>query len=399
LVTGPRNPEVSTQELLRHVRENYEHTEVLVTTECLAADTAFRVGRLGAHAYLPLTNGFEPHHLLPAVDSALEHARLRRLADPTLLHPTNGTRWGMLGESPAMQEVFRRIEDVARFDDSVLILGETGTGKELTARAIHQESGRPGPLVAINCAGMPADLLESELFGHSRGAFTGADRDKTGLFAAANGGTLLLDEIGDMSPKLQPKLLRVLEDRRVRPVGSIEEIAVDVRVLASTHQDLEHLVTKRRFRQDLFYRLNVLTVRLPPLRERGDDVLLLFSHLLKEKAANLHRSPPRCTAAVIAAIRACRWKGNVRELENLVSRMLASCHRDTIDLSDLPRSLRSTTAAVDERLVTLEEKKREYCRYVFAKTRWNVVQAAKILDIDPKTLRARLPGVRSRTRR
>jgi two-component system response regulator HydG len=202
-----------------------------------------------------------------------------------------------------------------------------------------------------------------------------------------------------MSPKLQPKLLRVLEDRRVRPVGSIEEIAVDVRVLASTHQDLEHLVTKRRFRQDLFYRLNVLTVRLPPLRERGDDVLLLFSHLLKEKAANLHRSPPRCTAAVIAAIRACRWKGNVRELENLVSRMLASCHRDTIDLSDLPRSLRSTTAAVDERLVTLEEKKREYCRYVFAKTRWNVVQAAKILDIDPKTLRARLPGVRSRTRR
>ncbi|MEO0650786.1 MAG: sigma 54-interacting transcriptional regulator [Planctomycetota bacterium] len=279
----------------------------------------------------------EPDSLRQRFDDLLEAARaagreveLRRWIDaaaaPRAPEPRGDDpgRFGMIGESHAMQQVFERIERVADADVPLLIRGETGTGKELVARAVHERSGRAqAPFVAVNCAAIPGSLLESELFGHVRGAFTDAVEDRQGHFAAANGGTLFLDEIGDMPLEMQAKLLRVLQEGELRPVGGTKTVRVDVRVLAATHRDLAAMCASGAFREDLYFRLAVVEVALPPLRERDGDAALIATRLVPRLAADVGRPTPSLSPAALEALGAWSWPGNVRELENELRRAIA----------------------------------------------------------------------------
>ena len=248
---------------------------------------------------------------------------------------------GILGVSPRMQEVFRLLELVTPLEATVLLLGETGTGKELIARAIHQGSPRAGgAFVVVNCAALPETLLESELFGHERGAFTGASQRKEGRFHLAHQGTLLLDEIGELSLPLQAKILRVLQSREFEPLGSTRTVKVEVRIIAATNRDLEAMVREGRFRDDLFYRLNVFPITLPPLRERPEDVPLLARHFLTRYGEKNHREVKGLAPEVLEAFRYYAWPGNIRELENVIERGVILCRGETLTLADLPLALR-----------------------------------------------------------
>ena len=247
--------------------------------------------------------------------------------------------YGIIGKSPSMQKLYKIIQRVAASKSTVLIQGESGTGKELIARALHRQSPRRDhPLIPVNCGAIPEDLLESELFGHVRGAFTGAAHTRTGRFELANNGTLFLDEIGDMSSKLQVKMLRVLQEKVVEPVGSVKSIKVDVRVVAATHKNLEEEVAAGRFREDLFYRLNVVPIHVPPLRERGHDVSLLVEHFLDHCVEEHDCDRVRISSAIHDAFRAYRWPGNVRELENLVERLTILADGEVV-MGDLPEGI------------------------------------------------------------
>ena len=274
-------------------------------------------------------------HLLKSRQQGHELAVLRK---------TNADRGfaGMIGRSPVMLEVFGLVETVCRTNSTVLISGESGTGKELVAKAIHTLSLRHGqPFVAVNCGAMPEALLESELFGHVRGAFTGADKDKKGLFEAADGGTVFLDEIGEMTPPMQVKLLRVLQERTYRRVGGTEESPANLRLIAATNRVLPKLVSEGKFREDLFYRLNVIPVTLPPLRDRGDDIPLIAQHILTKYAREMGRDIQGFAPEAEAALRAYPWPGNVRELENVIERAVALEAEPRVQLATLPENLRS----------------------------------------------------------
>lgn len=243
---------------------------------------------------------------------------------------------GIVSECPEMQRVFNVVQKVARTNSTVLVLGESGTGKELIARAIHKLSGRTGKLVPVNCGAIPEEILESELFGHEKGAFTGAVASRIGRFQLADGGTIFLDEIGEMSPKLQVKLLRVLQERKVEPVGSTRSIDVDVRVIAATNKDLRLEVEAGRFREDLYYRLQVVPIELPALRDRGQDMRLLAEHFLRRVSSGLGREPLTFTERALTCISHYAWPGNVRELENLIERLAILADGDKIDIHELP---------------------------------------------------------------
>jgi transcriptional regulator with GAF, ATPase, and Fis domain len=262
---------------------------------------------------------------------------------------------GIISECPKMQKVFAVLERVARTQSTVLVLGESGTGKELAARAIHKLSGRKGKLVPVNCGAIPEEILESELFGHEKGAFTGAIANKIGRFQLADGGTIFLDEIGEMSPKLQVKLLRVLQEHRIEPVGSTRSVELDVRIVAATNKDLREEVKAGRFREDLFYRLQVVPVELPALRERGNDALLLADHFLSRESLNIGREPLAFTASALRALARYEWPGNVRELENLMQRLAILCD-DQIDLCDLPDNVQGRAAQQECGLVEVLEE-------------------------------------------
>jgi DNA-binding NtrC family response regulator len=312
----------------------------------------------------------------------MQESRLRREVS-RLARGENGVP-GLIGASRAMREVAARILRVAPSPLPVLITGESGTGKELVARAVHQSSGR-GPLVAVNCAALPMDLLESELFGHQRGAFSGAVRDKPGLFEAAHGGTLFLDEIGDLPLALQPKLLRALESGEIRRLGSTTPQSVDTRVLAATNKDLGEEVRTGRFRQDLFWRLNVLSIRVPPLRERVADIALLVEHFAAGRPVS---------AEAMARLTAHPWPGNVRELRNAIERALAMRTSDSIEARDLAELSTETTggllAGSIEQQVPLRELERSYILMVLDNVRGNKSRAAEILGLDRKTLYRKL---------
>ena len=295
----------------------------------------------------------EARELLERARRAGLQAELARLfseqpATPSADGAEAAGRFGMIGACEGMQRVFALIEKLKDADVPVLVLGETGTGKELVARALHEHGARKGkPFQAVNCAAIPAELLESELFGHKKGAFTGAVADRVGQFVAADGGTLFLDEIGDMPLAMQAKLLRVLQEGEVRPVGDNRVRRVDVRVVAATHKDLATAAREGRFREDLLYRLNVVAIRLPALRERGDDVVALAEARLASLGASMGRSGVRLTERAKAALRAHAWPGNVRELENELQRALALSDGD-IDLEDLSAPLRAAATRVGE---------------------------------------------------
>jgi DNA-binding NtrC family response regulator len=379
--------------LAQEIRDIRGRTPVVLMTAFGTMDSAIEAMRAGAFDYI--VKPFKREGVLVALERALEHralaeenARLRRAVDQT-------TGMGDLsGASPAMREIFALIKRVASSRSSVLITGESGTGKEVVARTIHFTGGRAkGPFIPVNCTAIPEGLLESELFGHVRGAFTGAHATKRGLFEEANGGTLFLDEIGDMGAQLQGKLLRVLQDQEIRPVGGNSSVKVDVRIIAATNKDLRAEMDAGRFRADLYYRLNVIPIQIPPLRERPEDVALLANQFLRRHSAGRAR---QLTPAALEALKRRRWEGNARELENYLERVLAFCDRDVIDLADLPRSDASPDGApltpkdalgfALERRMSVRDLEDWYIDEVLRFTGGNKVQAARILGINRRTL-------------
>lgn len=334
-------PERNGIELVQALHERDPELVAIVMTGFGTITSAVEAMRAGAYHYL--TKPFELEAIRQLVATALDYRRLR--VENRALKVALQQQLGfpeIIGRSPVMGEVFDLIEKVAATDSTVLLLGESGTGKELVARALHYRSHRAqGPFVAVNCGAIPEDLLEAELFGHARGAFTGAVATRAGKFEAAHGGTILLDEIGEMSPKLQVKLLRVLQERRFEPVGSAQVMDVDVRIVAATNQDLDVAVQERRFREDLYYRLNVIPVKLPSLRERVGDVALLAQHFLNHYNRVNGRSVSGFSREAVACLEQYRWPGNVRELENLVERAVVLKGQGVVEAADLPIALQT----------------------------------------------------------
>jgi DNA-binding NtrC family response regulator len=373
---------------------------VIIITAFGSIQTAVESMKLGAFDYL--TKPFSNDEMLLAVSRALENRKLRQ--EVKRLRGELARTYGLpniIAASPKMLGVLRVFEQVAETNVSVLITGESGTGKDLLARALHFTSPRrDGPFVPVNCAAIPENLIESELFGHVKGAFTDAQRSKAGLFMTAQDGTLFLDEIGEMPPVLQPKLLRAIEDKRVRPLGATKEIPVDVRVVAATNSDLEKAVDQKRFRSDLYYRIATVSVVVPPLRERPEDVPLLIKHFIARASAEAAKEAPIVAPEAMACLTHYRWPGNIRELQNAVQRAVILCSDNRILPGDLPPRITGTDHSLfnfDEpvgRRMTLESLERGYVRAVLASVNGNKSEAAAILGIDRKTLYRRLENER-----
>jgi two-component system response regulator HydG len=373
-------------EILREAHQRDPQARVILMTAFGSLETAISAIRDGAYDYL--TKPFKLEEVTLAAERALEDRRLRE--ENRRLKTQAEQRYGfdkILGHSAAMQTVFEQVRAVANSDASILLLGESGTGKELVAQAIHYHSPRrEGPFVAVNCAAIPDTLLESELFGHERGAFTGADRKRRGLFVEANLGTLFLDEVGDIPLVLQAKLLRVLQDRTVRPVGSSQEMRLDLRVVSATHRDLVALVGEGKFRDDLYYRLAVIPVRLPSLRERGDDIMLLANHFLRRTAETTGKGVDGFDEEAEAWLLRHRWPGNVRELENIVERAVTLARGQRIALADLGIEFTATSTWGTATSSTLAEVEDAYIRRVLEGAKGDKVTAARILGISVRTL-------------
>jgi two-component system response regulator HydG len=396
LVTDLRMPEPDGLALLEAARQVADSSltrdiPVIVMTAYGAIDSAVESIRRGAYHYL--TKPFKLDELLVFVERALGERALRREA--ALLRDAVRERFslrGLAGTSPAMQRVVAVVQRIAKTDAPILITGETGSGKSAVARAIHGESQRAsGPFVVVNCAALPEPLLESELFGHVKGAFTGATADRPGLFAEADTGTLLLDEIGEMSPALQAKLLHVLESGRIRPVGTSGERAVDVRVLAATHRDLRRRIADGTFRADLLYRLDLVTVELPPLRERRADIPLLVECFLAEA---LRRHPASRVAGfsrdALARLLDHAWPGNVRELAHMVERCVLLADGPELAVADLPVHVQEArpegTPVFRGDVIAMRELQRRYARWAFDQLGGHKARAAEKLEVDVKTL-------------
>jgi two-component system response regulator HydG len=381
-------PGMRGQELLHELRQHRPELSVIIITAFGAIGSAIELVKAGAYDYL--TKPFTNDELLLTLERALHESRLRRevarLASTARTGPA-----GFIGASRVMQEMYDLLQRSAAAQFPVLITGESGTGKELVARAVHQLSGRSGPFVPLNCAAVPDNLLESELFGHERGAFTGAAREKPGLLETADQGTLFLDEVTELPVALQPKLLRALEEGEVRRVGATRTRRVHTRFVAATNRDLEQEVTAGRFREDLFWRLNVLHVHMPPLRERAADIPLLTEHFLAGRPI----SPQ-----ALALLAAYPWPGNVRELRNAIERAAALAQSKEIQLSDLPPRIRDSASGTNRiieasrRQLGLRELEREYIFEVLRQTTGNKSRAAEILGLDRKTLYRKLEEYR-----
>ncbi|MBK9035580.1 MAG: sigma-54-dependent Fis family transcriptional regulator [Myxococcales bacterium] len=397
VVTDLNMREMSGLELCQQIVADRPDIPVLVITAFGSLDAAIGAIRAGGYDFIP--KPFEIEVLVVALNRAIEHRTLR--AEVTRLRQAVAGAQRvdeLLGDSAAMRRVFDVIERVRDSDATVLITGESGTGKELVARALHRRSRRAGgPFVAINCAALPEGLLESELFGHVRGAFTDAHATRLGLFAQADGGTLFLDEIGELPPGTQAKLLRALQERTVRPLGGEGEVAFDARLVAATNLDLEAAVRDRRFREDLFYRLNVVNLELPPLRTRDNDVLLLAQHFLGQASATSGKRVTGLSPAAARRLVSYPWPGNVRELQNCIERAVAMAQYDQLALEDLPPRVREhqraqVVLASDDptELAPLEAVERQHILRVLAAVGGNKKDAARILGVDRTTLYRKL---------
>ena len=387
VVTDHRMPRENGLDLVRHVQENLKDTVTVMITGYATIAGAVEAVKTGAEEYL--AKPFTDTELSTAVNNALEKLRIRRAARSSTTR--TGAKHGLIGESEAMANVFEAIERAARSSATVLVTGESGTGKELVARAIHYSSDRSAaPCVPVNCAGIPESLLESELFGHVKGAFTGATTTRAGFFQTAEGGTLLLDEISETSLPTQVKLLRFLQDREICMVGSTKPRAIDVRIVAATNKHLPALVSKGLFREDLYYRLDVLPIAIPPLRERREDVLPLVRHFAARYAGEAGRSPPAVSDAALRALISYDWPGNVRELENVIQRLIVMSDADPVEVADLPTPMRHPLPRDLGLHLTLEEVEAAHIRRVLEHFGGNKSRAAQALDIDRKTLRKKL---------
>jgi len=389
--------DMSGLELCQKATEAHPQLPVIVITAFGSMETAVQAIRVGAYDFI--TKPFDIDVVVIAIERAVKHGVLTREVQRLQRAVDESRRFDeLLGASPAMKEVYDLLERVGESESTVLVSGESGTGKELVARALHRRSKRSaGPFVAINCAAMPEQLLESELFGHTKGAFTDARSARPGLFVQAKGGTIFLDEIGDMPVGLQPKLLRALQERTVRPVGGDTETPIDVRVVAASNRDLETAIEERKFREDLYYRINVIHVELPPLRARGADVILLATHYLEHFAAQSQKDVRSLDAEAAEKLSAYAWPGNVRELANCMERAVALTRNESIGVADLPEKIRSyrtshvLVAATDPtELVPMEEVEKRYILRVLEAVGGNKTLAAQVLGLDRKTLYRKL---------
>jgi two-component system, NtrC family, response regulator HydG len=391
VITDLKMPKISGLDLIRHVRENFKDTEVMMITGYPSIGGAVEAVRSGAEDYL--VKPFTDDELFAAVSRALNKLSVRRSGSDQLPPPVP-TYLGLIGKSEAMNNVSIAIGKAATTLATVLITGESGTGKELAARAIHYNSPRASAsFVPVNCGGIPEELLESELFGHLKWASTGATETRAGFFQTADGGTIFLDEVSETSLGMQVKLLRVLQDKEVCMVGSSRTRKVDVRILAATNKDLQALVKKGVFRQDLYFRLNVITIDIPPLRDRGDDILLLTQHFVAKFAKEFGKSVPHFSENALEVLRNYHWPGNVRELENVVQRLVVMTEGDLIEVPDLPSLMRFSALRGSGLDRTLAQVEAEYIRTVLASVDGNKSRAAEILGIDRKTLREKLKEI------
>ena len=388
VITDLKMPGASGIELIRHIRENFRDIEVMMITGYPTIESAVKAVKSGAEEYL--TKPFTDTELFSALEQVFEKIHVHRAIHPPW-HRSQKSPYGLIGESEAMQKVFSAIAKATTTSATTLIIGESGTGKELVARAIHYNSPRnSAPFVPVNCGAIPEELLESELFGHIKGAFTGATETRAGFFQTADGGTIFLDEISETSLSMQVKLLRVLQDKEVYMVGSTRSRKVDVRILASTNKDLLNLMKKGLFREDLFFRLNVITIDIPPLRERGEDIFLLTQYFATKFAEELGKPKLRFSENAMSVLRNYHWPGNVRELENVVQRLVVMTEGDLIEVPDLPSLMRFSALQKTGLNRTLSEVEAEYIRNVLTSVGGNKTRAAEILGIDRKTLREKL---------
>ena len=396
IIQDIRMPKMNGLDLLKSLQELEEPPLSLVITAFESWDDAVEAMRLGAHDYIK--KPFDNDHVRDLVAQAVSRRRMLK-SRPEDARNAGGN---LIGNTPGMQEIVRLIRRAARTDSTIVILGESGTGKELVARAIHYGSPRAlGPFIPVNCGAFTESLLESELFGHVRGAFTGAVADKKGLIEIAGGGTFFLDEVAEISPATQVKLLRVLENREFKPVGDVGTKASDVRFITATNQDLEKAVAENRFREDLHYRLNVIPIRLPPLRERKDDIPLLAGHFLARYSKRMRKRVEAIDEDAMAHLMAYDWPGNVRELENTIERAVALTEGERITREDLGGRIRERGpqggkgnvdlgpegVALEERLAEVE---RDYITKALAMTGGNLTRAAELLGIPFRSIRYRV---------
>ncbi|GAB4320454.1 MAG: sigma-54 dependent transcriptional regulator [Candidatus Sumerlaeia bacterium] len=390
LLTDLKMPQMNGLDLLKEVKKRYPETDVVILTGHGTVESAVEAMKEGAYDYLTKPVNIDELNLL--IDRLMLQRRLR--AENAELRQALDERFGfenIIGRSPAMEQVFRVVRQVAPTTATVLIQGESGTGKELIARAIHYNSPRRHrPFVAINCGALSATLLESELFGHEKGAFTHAIKQKPGRFELADGGTILLDEIGETSMEFQVKILRVLQEQEFERVGGIEKIKVDVRVLTATNKNLEELVSEGRFREDLFYRLNVVRVVLPPLRERREDIPLLIEHFTRQFCRQ-HGKDVTLSPRAIAQLQQYSWPGNVRQLRNVIEGLIVMATTRQIGPDDLPPEIRQTSGD-DSQFVkvrlgsTLKDAEKEIIQATLQRVKGNKAKAARLLGIGRKTL-------------
>jgi DNA-binding NtrC family response regulator len=397
VVTDIKMPGADGMDVLRYVRENLPDLPVILITAYGSIAQAVEALKAGALDYV--VKPFDVEELKIIVGRGLASGRLKQ--ENLLLKRDLKDRYGfeqMIGKSRPMQEIYILIEKVASTDSTVLITGESGTGKEMAARAVHlQGARRDHPFVSINCAALPENLLESELFGHVRGSFTGAVSDKKGMFELAQRGTLFLDEVGEMSPWTQVKLLRALQERKVRRVGGADEIPVDVRIIAATNLDLKKRIAEGKFREELFYRLNVISVDMPPLRKRVEDIPILIAHFLHKYCEKMGKKPKRFTPDVVGLLEGYPWPGNIRELENVIERIVAIEDRETVTVACLPQEIVSPQK---KKLETqelfapgfsltqhLDEITKKYIQEALAVTGGSLQKAAPLLGLSYRTIR------------
>jgi len=395
VLTDLKMPGLTGIEVLRAAKAIAPDVDVILLTAFGTVEEAVRAMKDGAYDFL--TKPFQRPQVLKLIRQALERRELiqqnralqQRLDD--LLQ-----QGAVVGASPAFRRMMTLVEQVAASSATVLVQGESGTGKELVARAIHERSARrPGPFVAVNCAALPETLLESELFGYEKGAFTGAVGRKEGRFELADGGTLFLDEVADLSPVTQPKILRVLQEGEFERLGGTKTLRVDVRIVAATNQDLVQMVREKRFREDLFYRLNVITITVPPLRERREDIRVLAQHFLRVYAAKNNRTLEGFTDDAVRRLEAYAWPGNVRELENVIERGVVLARGGLMDVADLPEEIAGATPLPEGVLTVrigtpLAEVEQRLLEETLRVTKGNKTLTAKLLGIDPRTVSRKL---------
>jgi len=391
-------PGINGIEVLRNTREKNYNTTIIMITAFASHESAIEAMKLGAYDYI--TKPFKIDEIKLVIKKSLDKNVLEK--ENTRLKKELDTKYGFenfIGSSNSIQQIFSLINRVSELNVNVLISGESGTGKELVARAVHYSGSRKdGPFIPVNCGAIPETLIESEFFGHAKGAFTGATRDKKGLFEEANGGTIFLDEIGDLPIHLQVKLLRVLEEKKVRPLGKTESVSIDVRIISATNKNLEQEIMDNKFREDLFYRLNVIKVAMPPLRERKDDIPMLALHFLHKFATEMDKKITGISNEALEELEKYHYPGNIRELENIIARCVALETNEIIKKDSLPKlntegdyiDLTDTLNAKDSIDLVLGDVEKQIIENALKSSRGNKSETAKMLGITLRSLRYRL---------